>query len=110
LEERTFQFSKAVRLFVRKLPRTISNIEDVRQLIRSSGSIGANYIEANESLGKRDFQMKIKTSRKEAKESRFLLRLLDTGDKQEVEAERCELIQEATELMNIFGAIYRKTE
>ena len=54
--------------------------------------------------------MKIKTSRKEAKESRFLLRLLDTGDKQEVEAERCELIQEATELMNIFGAIYRKTE
>ena len=55
LEERTFQFAKAVRLFVKTLPKTIAGIEDGKQLIRSSGSVGANYIEANESLGKKDF-------------------------------------------------------
>jgi four helix bundle protein len=58
LEERTFQFAKRVRLFVKQLPRTIGNIEDVKQLIRSSGSIGANYIEANESLGQKDFKLR----------------------------------------------------
>lgn len=49
LEERTFVFAKDVRLFVKTLPKTISNIEDVKQLVRASGSVGANYIEANES-------------------------------------------------------------
>ena len=48
LEERTFQFAKAVRLFVKTLPKTMANIEDGRQLVRASGSVGANYIEANE--------------------------------------------------------------
>jgi len=55
LEERTFQFAKYVRLFIKTLPKTIENIEDSKQLIRSSGSVGANYREANESLGKKDF-------------------------------------------------------
>ncbi len=55
LEERTFQFAKRVRLFVKSLDKTICNFEDSKQLIRSSGSIGANYIEANESLSKKDF-------------------------------------------------------
>ena len=55
LEERTYQFAKAVRLFVKTLPKTIANIEDGKQLIKASGSVGANYIEANESLGKKDF-------------------------------------------------------
>ena len=67
LEDRTFEFAKASRAFVKKLPRTIANIEDAKQLIRSSGSIGANYIEANESIGKKDFVMKIKTCRREAR-------------------------------------------
>jgi four helix bundle protein len=53
LEERTFQFAKAVRLFVKTLPKTIANIEDGKQLIKASGSVGANYREANESLGKK---------------------------------------------------------
>jgi four helix bundle protein len=53
LEERTFEFARASRAFVRRLPRTISNIEDVKQFVRTSGSIGANYIEANEAIGKR---------------------------------------------------------
>jgi hypothetical protein len=72
LEKRTYEFAKNVRIFIKKLPRTVSNIEDSKQVIRSSGSIGANYIEANEALGKKDFNMRIKISRKEAKESIFL--------------------------------------
>ena len=60
LEERTFLFAKNVRSFVRKLHRTIGNIEDGKQLINASGSVGANYIEANESLSKKDFVFRIK--------------------------------------------------
>ncbi len=58
LEERTFQFAKAVRLFVKTLPKTIANIEDGKQ-VKTSGSVGANYREANESLSKKDFLIKI---------------------------------------------------
>jgi four helix bundle protein len=110
LEERTFQFAKRVRVFVKLLPKTICNGEDVPQLVSASGSVGANYIEANESLGKKDFCMRIKIFRKEAKESRYWLRLVDTASNPECEAERTLLIQESTELMNIFGAILRKSE
>ena len=49
LEERTFEFAEASRAFVKKLPRTIANIEDAKQFICASGSIGANYIETNRS-------------------------------------------------------------
>jgi len=76
LEERTFQFAKAVRLFVKTMPKTIANLNDGKQVIRASGSIGANYREANESLSKKDFLMRIKISRKEAKESTYWLRLI----------------------------------
>jgi four helix bundle protein len=108
LEDRTFEFAKASRAFVKKLPRTIANIEDAKQFIRASGSIGANYIEANESIGKRDFVMKIKTCRREAKESGYWLRLLDCDG--ELESRREKLSAEARELMKIFGAIVRKSE
>ena len=67
LEERTHLFGKSVRAFVKKLPRVVSNFEDVRQLVRSSGSIGANYTEANESLGTKDFLMHIKIGEKRPK-------------------------------------------
>jgi four helix bundle protein len=70
LEERTFKFAQRVRAFVKKLDKTIANIEDGKQLVRASGSVGANYIEANEALSKKDFVMRIKICRKEAKESR----------------------------------------
>ncbi|OHB47384.1 MAG: hypothetical protein A2106_00280 [Planctomycetes bacterium GWF2_40_8] len=69
LEERTFQFAKNVSLYVKKFTRTISNMEYGKQVIRASGSVGANYIEANEALSKKDFVMRIKICRKEAKES-----------------------------------------
>jgi len=76
LEERTFLFAKAVRLFVKTLPKTLGNLEDAKQLIKASGSVGANYREANEALGDKDFLMRIKISRKEAKESLYWLRLI----------------------------------
>jgi four helix bundle protein len=110
LEERTFEFANNVREFVKSLPRTVTNEQDIRQLVRASGSVGANYIEANESLSKKDFVMRIKISRKEAKESRYWLRLLDTGDKQSLDKTRVALIQEASELMNIFGSIVRRSK
>ncbi len=110
LEERTFLFAKEVRAFLKTIPRTIANIEDGRQLVRSSGSVGANYIEANESLGKKDFKLRIRIARKEAKESAFWLRLLETGNQPEVESKRTDLVQEANELMKILAAILRKSE
>ena len=110
LEERTLGFARDVRAFVKTLPRTVANEEDIRQLVKASGSVGANYIEANESLSKKDFVLRIKISRKEAKESRYWLRLLDTRERADMEKVRGDLIQEATELMNIFGAIVRKGE
>jgi four helix bundle protein len=110
LEERTFRFAQRVREFVKKLPRTLANIEDSRQLVDASGSVGANYIEANEAISKKDFVFRIKICRKEVKESRYWLKLVDSNGNSAIEEERKELIQEATELMNIFGAILRKSE
>ena len=107
LEDRTFEFAKASRAFVKKLPRTIGNIEDAKQF-RASGSIGANYIEANEAIGKKDFLMKIKTCRREAKESGYWLRLIDCDG--ELDSTRAKLLSEATELTKIVGAIVRKSE
>jgi four helix bundle protein len=109
LEERTFQFARRTRAFVKTVARTIGNVEDARQVIRSSGSVGANYIEANEALSKKDFVLHIKICRKEAKESRYWLRLIEALET-EVAGERESLIQEAHELMNIFGSIIRKNE
>jgi len=103
LEERTYQFAKRCRDYVKKLPKNISNIEYGKQLIRSSGSQAANYIEANESLSKKNFIMRVKISKKETKESRLWLRL--TQPLKEEEKEQQTLIQEANELMKIFGSI-----
>ena len=85
LEERTLQFAIDCRLFLKKLPKTISNSEDGKQLVRSSGSVGANYIEANESLSKKDFNFRIKISRKEAKESVFWLKIIKATNSSEFE-------------------------
>jgi four helix bundle protein len=110
LEDRSFIFAKDVRAFVKKIPKTVANIEDTKQVVRASGSVGANYIEANESLSKKDFIMRIKICRKEAKESRYWLKLIDSGSDSTVQKNRNDLIQEATELTSIFGAIVRKSE
>lgn len=65
LEERTFLFAKKTREFVKKLEKNVWNKEDIKQVVRASGSIAANYIEANEKLGDKDFLMKIRISKKE---------------------------------------------
>jgi len=92
------------------LPRNIRNAEDSKQVVRSSGSVGSNYIEANEALSKKDFIMRIKISRKEAKESGYWLLLLDVGQTENLEVERSLLVKEAQELTNIFGAILKKAQ
>lgn len=107
LEDRTFKFSQDVRIFVRILPKDFITIEDARQLIKASGSIGANYIEANEALSKKDFYHRIKICRKESKESKYWLRLIVVNNK-ELLSEQKRLIQEAVELMRIFGSILEK--
>ena len=108
LEDRTLEFARQARRFVKTLPRTTGNFEDSKQVIRSSGSVGANYIEANEALSQKDRVMRMRISRKEAKETRYWLRLIDTGTDPAIESQRLALIQEATELMNILAAIIRK--
>lgn len=108
LEERTFLFAKEYRIYVQKLPKTISNLEDGKQLVRSSGSVGANYIEANEKLGDKDFLFRVKISRKEAKESKYWLGLL-----QELNPELNEvsslLIIESEKLRKILSSIITKS-
>ena len=110
LEERTAEFAEAVRAFVRHLPRTIANIEDVKQLVRASGSVPANCIEANEALGNKDRVMRFRISRKEAKECQLWLRLINVGDEPQVDAGRKRLRQEAHELKLIFTSIIKKLE
>ncbi len=84
LEERTFQFAKNVAIFCKTLPKTISNREYSEQVVAAPASVGANYIEANESLSKKDFVFRIKISRKESRESAFFLRLIKETDSENI--------------------------
>jgi four helix bundle protein len=108
LEERTFIFARNTALFLKTLKKTVSNKEYGVQLLRSSASIEANYIEANENLGEKDFLMKIKICRREAKESSYWLRLIKETD------DGCPdivitLIDESRQLRNILTAIMNKS-
>lgn len=105
LEERTFQFAKRIRLFIKTLPNNLSIIEDSKQLIRASGSVGANYREANEALSKKDFILRMRISRKEAKECVYWLRLLFETNKIKSITEAKNLLQEAIELKKILSSI-----
>src|SRR5215471_6594317 len=110
LEDRTFRFAECVRVFVKQLPRTISNTEDVRQLVRASGSVAANWIEADEALSKKDFLLRVKICRKEAKESRLFLRLLETRPTKGNGSTCDVLAKEARELVLIFSSIISKSQ
>jgi four helix bundle protein len=105
LEERCFEFAKRVKELIKSSKMTITNSRIAGQLMDSSGSVGANYIEANEGLSKKDFSYRIRISKKESKESRFWLRLLDCEEKNK--PEQISLINESTELMLIFASILR---
>lgn len=109
LEDRTYKFALRCREFVKKIPRTISNIEYGKQLIRSSGSQAANYIEANEAITKKEFIYRIRLCRKESKESCLWLKLVDVREISELTSEQSDLINEAIELRNIFSSIINKS-
>jgi four helix bundle protein len=108
LEERTFKFAKRAMQYFKNLPRSVTSLEISKQGIRSSGSIGANFIEANEAFSRKDFLMRVKISRKEAKETIYWLRLSEPNESQLTEQEF--LIKETTELMKIFGSIVEKSK
>ena len=104
LVERSFRFATEVSRFVNRLPKLRSNYEDSRQVVRSSGSVAANYIESQEGLSRKDFFYRIKVCRKEARESGLWLRLVD------IALERDRLAAEADELKRIFSAIAGKDD
>jgi len=107
LEERTLLFAKDVIKFVYRIPKSLPNIEIAKQLVRSAGSVGANYIEANEALSKKDFLMRVKISRKEAKESCYWIKLLTIPDS--LKLEHTVLLQEGAEVMKILSSIIEKS-
>ena len=92
----------------KQLKQDIINREYISQLIRSAGSVAANYIEANDKLGDKDLRFRIKISKKESKESILWLKHILTYEVKELEEERLLLLKEADELMKIFAAILRK--
>jgi four helix bundle protein len=110
LVDRSWRFARDVRHFLNGIPRTLGNWEDARQLVRSSGSVAANYLEAQEGLSRKDFFFRIKVCRKEARESGLWLRLLDLNPKREMSPRRDELVMEADELKRIFQAIAAKDD
>lgn len=108
LADRTERFAHEVRRFVRSVPHSISNAEDVRQLVRSSGSIAANHIEADNALGEQDRLMRFRICRKEARESGLWLRLISAGESEALQAEQVRLNDESAQLVRIYSAIIKK--
>ena len=105
---RTRLFAKNVGEYVSKLPRTAANANSSTQLIRSSSSVAANYLEAVDNLGRRDFLMKLRIARREARESELWLDLSICN--QDQLQPKQELRAEAEELVKILGAMIRKAD
>ncbi len=103
LEDRFFNFAKNVRDFCRQIKQDAINIVYIRQLIRSSSSIGANYLEASDDLGKADERMKIKISRREAKESIFWLKLILVENNPTLDSLQKTLLDECDQIRKIFS-------
>jgi len=108
LEERFLKFAKDVRDFCRLVKWDIINAQYVKQVIRSSGSIGANYIEASDHLGKLDEKMRLKISRREAKETVYWLQLVLLYEEISLENKRIYLIDEGTQIKKILSSILGK--
>ena len=109
LEVRTEQFAGACRSLIRKIEKDLANMEDSKQLVRASGSVGANCVEANEAFSPKDRAFRFKICRKEARESRYWLNLLYSS-KSDLAKERERLVDEATQLVKIFTTIVKKIE
>ncbi|MCL5094234.1 MAG: four helix bundle protein [Patescibacteria group bacterium] len=108
LEERTLNFSKEIIRFCKGLSKNTVNFELISQLIRSACSIGANYIEANEALSKKDFIHRVKISRKEAKETIYWLNLV-LEINPNLNGRINSLIKEAIELKKILSVIIERS-
>ena len=109
LEKRTTEFAKAVIRVCRTLPRNPMNDRLVGQEVGAAGSIGANYREANDALGKKDFVQRMKIARREAKESYHWLELILEANTNK-ESDFKPFIREAVELKNILSSIIAKSE
>ena len=109
LEDRSLEFAKGVIRLCKKLPKHVVNFKLIDQLVRSSGSVGANYIEASEALRKKDFLFRIRITRKECKESTYWLELIKEANAG-YESEIASYIQESRELRNIFTSIIKKSK
>ena len=107
LAERTSKFGSEIIIFTKKIKENNINKPIINQLIRSSTSIGANYMEADCAESKKDFIHKIGISRKEAKETTHWLNMLATSDPEVAEMCR-KLWKEAHELTLIFSAIVKR--
>jgi four helix bundle protein len=107
LEERTAQFGTAIVRFAKKIPREPANDRLIGQLIGCGTSVGANYCEADERVSKKDFRNTIGRCVKEAKETKYFLRMIAAAEPR-LAAEARELFREAKELHLIFASIYRK--
>ena len=108
LEDRTLEFSKKLIRLVKSLPKNDINLILGRQVTRSGTSIGANYREANETETKKDFLFRLRTSRKEAKETVYWLNLIIEANPQ-LKEEIQPVLQESTELLKILAAIILET-
>jgi len=107
LEERTTKYAKAVISLCKSLPRDPINYRLIGQVVGSAGSVGANYREANDALGKKDFLQRMKISRREAKESlHWLDCLLEANNNREPDI--VTLIKEGEEIKRILSAIINK--
>ncbi len=108
LEERTTKFGEAIIDFAQELPKNIINNQLITQLVKSGTSIGANYMEADAAESKKDFRHKIGICKKEAKETRYWLRMIIKANP--AENGRCLILwKEAHELLLIFSAIIKKS-
>ncbi len=109
LEKRTTDFAKAVVTVCRELPRDPINDRLTGQLVGSAGSIGANYREANDALGKKDFVQRLKIARREAKECQHWLELVLQANSDRV-SRIGPLAEEAGQLKSILSSIIAKSE
>jgi len=107
LEERSAQFGEAIVRFSKKIPRNPTNNRLIDQLVGCGTSVGANYCEADERVSKKDFRNTIGRCVKEAKETKFFLRMIAVSEPA-LAPEARKLFQEAKELHLIFASIYRK--
>ena len=106
LEERTALFGESIVRFARKVPKDAVTDRLVRQLVGAGTSVGANYCEADDSVSKKEFRQKIGYCKKEARETKFFVRMIVTACPQ-MKEEAKPLWQEAKELHLIFAKIYR---